>query len=160
LETLSIWIEGIHRAIAHEEEVEMKNMQLKEPFSPYGKFARQRGPTDSEIAEAKKYYKAEVKRRRRIGKTIDPVTAETMFWWADLYDPYCILDRMFHIGCIQREHFARNPGGEWVHFYDLPAKTCKALWKRDGHKLSFPYGLHAGDDVINYPPRDRAQEEK
>ena len=29
-------------------------------------------------------YKAEVERRRQIGLTIDPATAETTFWWADL----------------------------------------------------------------------------
>ncbi len=33
-------------------------------------------------------YRAEVERRRQIGLTIDPATAETRFWWADLNDPY------------------------------------------------------------------------
>jgi hypothetical protein len=97
-------------------------------------------------------YRAEIERRRQIGVTIDPAIAETIFWYADISDPYCILDPVFHLGQVGREHFARNPGGECVHFRDLPKVTRKALWERDGHKLVFPYGLHPGDDLINYPP--------
>jgi hypothetical protein len=101
-------------------------------------------------------YRAEIERRRQIGLTIDPATAETKFWWADINDPYCILDQeKYHEGQVGREHFARSPGasnGDWVHFNDLPESTGKALWERDWRKLVFPYGLHPGDDVINYPP--------
>lgn len=97
-------------------------------------------------------YKAELERRRQIGLTIDPATAETMFWWADVCDPYCILDEQHHAGCVGRERFARNAGGEWVDFNDLPDATRKSLWERDGRKLVFPYGLHPDDDVINRPP--------
>ena len=96
-------------------------------------------------------YRAEIERRRQIGVTIDPAIAETIFWYADISDPYCILDPVFHLGQVGREHFARNPGGEWVHINDLPEATGKALWERDGRKLVFPYGLHPGDDLINYP---------
>ena len=47
-------------------------------------------------------YKAEVERRRQIGLTIDPATAETTFWWADINDPYCILNRgMYHGSDVQ-----------------------------------------------------------
>jgi hypothetical protein len=101
-------------------------------------------------------FNAEVERRRQIGLTIDPATAETTFWWADINDPYCILDEeKYHEGQSGREQFARNPGAsnnEWVHFYDLPEATCKALWERDKRKLVFPYGLNPDDDLINYPP--------
>ena len=107
-------------------------------------------------------YNAEVERRRQIGLTIDPATAETTFWWADHNDPYCILDReMYHEGQSGREQFARNPGAsnyDWVDFYDLPEATRKALWERDRHKLVFPYGLHPDDDLINYPPADRSHQ--
>jgi hypothetical protein len=107
-------------------------------------------------------YKAEVERRRQIGLTIDPATAETTFWWADINDPYCILNReMYHEECVQREQFARNPGAsnyDWVDFNDLPETTRKALWERDGHKLVFPYGLHPGDDLINHPPEARSHQ--
>jgi hypothetical protein len=103
-------------------------------------------------------YKAEVQRRRQIGLTIDPASAETMFWWADINDPYDILDpEKYHEGQVGREHFARNPGGDWVGFNDLPEATRKALWERDGHKLVFPYGLHPGYDLINYPPASNHQ---
>jgi hypothetical protein len=46
-------------------------------------------------------YNAEVERRRQIGLTIDPATAETTFWWSDMGDPYCLLnpDR-FHEGKV------------------------------------------------------------
>jgi hypothetical protein len=99
-------------------------------------------------------YKAEIERRCQIGLTIDPAVAETMFWWADVGDSYHILDEKYHYGCIGREQFARHPGAsnsDWVNFDELPEATREALWKRDGRKLSFPYGLNSEDDVINYP---------
>jgi len=97
-------------------------------------------------------YKAEVERRRQIGLTIDPATAETMFWYADMNDPYDILDEEYHEGQYGRERFARNPGGVWVDFNDLPEATHEALWQRDGHKLVYPYGLDDDCDRINKPP--------
>jgi hypothetical protein len=99
-----------------------------------------------------KEYKIELEHRRQVGLTIDPATAETTFWWADMNDPYHILDEKYHEGQSGREYFARNPGGVWVDFNDLPEATRKALWQRDGHKLMFPYGLNPGDDIINKPP--------
>jgi hypothetical protein len=99
-----------------------------------------------------KEYETELERLRQIGITIDPATAETMFCWADMNDPYSILDERYHEGQSGREHFARNPSGEWVHFHDLPEATRKALWERDKRKLVFPYGLHTGDDIVNKPP--------
>jgi hypothetical protein len=101
-------------------------------------------------------YQAEIERLRRIGLTIDPATAETIFWHADAGDPYRILDEKFHYGCVGRERFARHPGAsnsDWVNFEELPEATRDALWKRDGRKLSFPYGLNPEDDIINYPPK-------
>jgi len=97
-------------------------------------------------------YKAEIERRRQIGLTIDPTTAETTFGWYDLGDPYGIMGHKYHLDCVGRERFARNPGAtDWINFNDLPEATREALWKRDGRKLSFPYGLHPDDDVINKP---------
>jgi hypothetical protein len=98
-----------------------------------------------------KEYKIELERRRQIGLTIDPAAAETTFWWADVGDPYGILDATYDLGQSGREYFARNPGGEWVHFHDLPEATRKALWERDKRKLAFPYGLNPSDDIINKP---------
>jgi hypothetical protein len=99
-----------------------------------------------------KEYKIELERRRQIGLTIDPATAETTFWWSDIFDPYHVLGKKHHAGQTGREQFARNPGGEWVNFDDLPEATREALRERDERKLAFPYGLHPGDDIINRPP--------
>ena len=55
-------------------------------------------------------YEAELERRRQIGLTIDPATAETMFWYADVNDPYDILDEKYHGNVMVYEYFARNPG--------------------------------------------------
>ncbi len=76
-----------------------------------------------------------------------------MFWFADVSDPYDILDReMYHEDCNGRVQAARNPGGTWVVFEDLPEATCEALWKRDGRKLVFPYGVGFDYDIVNKPP--------
>jgi hypothetical protein len=64
-------------------------------------------------------YEAERERCRQIGLTIDPATAETMFWYADVSDPYDILDEMYHEDCVGRVRAARNPGGHWE-----PSKIC------------------------------------
>jgi hypothetical protein len=66
-----------------------------------------------------KEYKIELERLRQIGTTIDPATAETAFFYADMNDPYGILDEKYHEGQSGREYFARNPGDGWVHFHDL-----------------------------------------
>ncbi len=88
---------------------------------------------------------------RREGLSVDPAIAETCFSYRDVFDPYDILPDECRSGTIGREEFARNPGGDWLCFEDLPDTTQKALWQRDGAKLQFPYGLNPGDDLINKP---------
>ena len=73
-------------------------------------------------------YQAELDRRRKIGLTIDPATAETKVWWMDVSDPYGILDPRYRDGCYEHVYFARNPGGDWVCTQDLPDATVKALF--------------------------------
>ena len=75
-------------------------------------------------------YEAELARRRQIGLTINPDTAETTVRLVDVGDPYDILDRSNHVGRWACEYFARHPGGEWILF-DLPDATDDALWERD-----------------------------
>jgi hypothetical protein len=109
---------------------------------------------DYKIKDIEEYNK-EVERRRQIGLTIDPATAETMFWYADAFDPYRICDEKMHIGQVGRERFASHPDAswrDWVSFHDLPEATRNALWERDGRKLAFPYGLSPDDEVIIRPP--------
>lgn len=122
---------------------------LAKAFCDFVKAARDVG---LDIEGLLKQYTEDCERLRKIGETIDPATAETTFWFADMNDPYCVLHPSLHEGQVGREHFARNPGGEWVHFRDLPKATRKALWARDQRKLTFPYGLHPDHDIINKPP--------
>jgi hypothetical protein len=97
-------------------------------------------------------YDAERERLRKIGETIDPATAETMFWFADMSDPYDILDYSYHEDCVGRVQAARNPGEVWVVLDDLPAATAMALWERDRRKLVFPHGIDHEYEIINKPP--------
>jgi len=77
-------------------------------------------------------YNAERERLRQVGLTIDPATAEITSWHANIADPYCILDDVYcSKGSLVIDRFARNPGGEWVYFGDLPEATLKALNERD-----------------------------
>ena len=48
-------------------------------------------------------YAAGVERLRQIGLTIDPATAETMFWYADVSDPYDILDERYFTRIVSGE---------------------------------------------------------
>jgi hypothetical protein len=91
---------------AEKEFVRLMEERFKEPFSPYGKFAQQRDPTPREWKAAVAAYKAYCKQRRRLGKAINPATAETMFDYADIIDPYGMLPPYFHEGCSGRESFA------------------------------------------------------
>jgi hypothetical protein len=92
-------------------------------------------------------WRIEIERRRQIGLTIDPATAETAVYWEGMDGPYDVLEEGYHEGQSGREYFARNPDGDWVLFDDLPKATRKALWERDGHKPGFAYGVNAGDDL-------------
>ena len=76
-------------------------------------------------------YEAEIERRRQIGLTIDPATAETVFDWVDENDPYGVLEEQYQSKVPRREYFAVHPDGTRVHFHDLPKATRKALWARD-----------------------------
>jgi hypothetical protein len=83
-------------------------------------------------------YEAELQRRRRIGETIDPATAETEFRWVDSNDPYEILDEKYHGKDKVYEYFVRNPGAcqmDWVHLYDLPKATRTAFRARDARLI-------------------------
>jgi hypothetical protein len=81
-------------------------------------------------------HEVEVERRRQIGLTIDPTTAETRTSREYVGDPYDILGPEYHQPEIDgtspliRHCFARNPGAsndDWVNFDDLPEATRKAL---------------------------------
>jgi hypothetical protein len=87
--------------------------------------AIEKGVIPDDVSNA---YRGERERLRQIGLTIDPAVAEAAFFDVDVTDPYIILDPIFRRGQVGREYVARNPGGEWVHFEDLPVSTQQALF--------------------------------
>lgn len=71
--------------------------------------------------------------RIEAGRRIDPNSAdvEFTFQWAEVLDPYGVLDLTSEENCVGRSYFARSPDSDgWVSFYDLPAKTTAELWRR------------------------------
>jgi hypothetical protein len=71
--------------------------------------------------------------RKEAGRRIDPNSAdvEVTFWWAQVLDPYGVLDLTSEEDCVGRSYFARSPDSDgWVSFYDLPDKTGDELWRR------------------------------
>jgi hypothetical protein len=69
--------------------------------------------------------------RKEAGLHIDPETAELDCIFAQILDPYGVLELPEECHQVGRVWFARSPGGDvWVCFYDLPAATVSALWKR------------------------------
>ena len=68
--------------------------------------------------------------RKEEGLRIDPQTAEVMWKYAQVLDPYDILEIPEEHYCVGREYFARCPGSDiWVWFGDLPEETANTLWK-------------------------------
>ena len=78
-------------------------------------------------AEVREFYAG----RKRVGRQIDPMTAEVTWWWAQMLDPYGLgLDIPEEGRCIGRCRFARAPGGAWVDFEHLPHETVQVLGRR------------------------------
>jgi coproporphyrinogen III oxidase len=66
--------------------------------------------------------------RNEAGLKIDPMTAEVYWKYAEVLDPYGVLDLRAEERCIGRSYFARAPGSDiWVSFYDLPEQVCREL---------------------------------
>jgi hypothetical protein len=67
--------------------------------------------------------------RKEAGKHIDPETAEVMWQYTQVMDPYSLgVDIPDELQQIGRDYFARAPGSDvWVWFGDLPAETVAAL---------------------------------
>ena len=68
--------------------------------------------------------------RKEAARQIDPETAEVMWHYVRIGDPYGLypLPEDYNIG---RGYFARSPGSDvWVSFYDLPKATAEALWAK------------------------------
>lgn len=62
------------------------------------------------------------------GKKINPEIADVYWAYEDIMIPYGIGKPS---GCIGRAYYARNPGGLWVSFYDIPDDVRAQLRLRD-----------------------------
>jgi hypothetical protein len=81
--------------------------------------------------------------RKAAGLHIDPETAEVLWDYRQVVDPYGIWPEIpEECDCIGRSYFARSPGmGVWIEFSDLPEATRDALWQKHKGQLAFPAGL-------------------
>jgi hypothetical protein len=81
--------------------------------------------------------------RRAAGLHIDPETAEVLWDYTQVLDPYGIWpDIPEECDCVGRSYFARSPGMDvWVEFGDLPDAAREALWEKHKSQLAFPAGL-------------------
>jgi len=96
-------------------------------------------------------------RRREVGRSIDPETAEVIFTHEQVGDPYGERDDIPE-ECRQvgRAYFARPPGGDtWVWFGDLPEETMKALWV----KLQEPGEANPLNKTFTWKPRTAEENE-
>ena len=65
-------------------------------------------------------------------REIDPETAEVIFKWGYVMDPYGVFsDLTDEEKQIGRVYFARCPESDvWVCFYDLPKETRDKFWQK------------------------------
>ena len=80
--------------------------------------------------------------RKEEGPKIDPSTAEVMWLYAQVLDPYGV-DPELPEGCVCVAGIlcSQTRCDVWVEFGDLPEKTRDALWKRHKSELAFPAGF-------------------
>jgi hypothetical protein len=66
--------------------------------------------------------------RKEAGLKTDPMTAEVIWKYTLVLDPYGVLELPEDAQCIGRSYFARAPGSDiWVSFDDLPEQVCTEL---------------------------------
>ena len=78
--------------------------------------------------------------RKEAGLHIDPETAEVMWVYEQVGDPYGIYpDLPEELRQIGRVYFACAPGSDvWVSFHDIPDAIRDALWQKHKRHLAFP----------------------
>jgi hypothetical protein len=68
--------------------------------------------------------------KKELGKLIDPATAEAMWTYRQILDPYGVERVPPEFDCVGRLYFFRNPGSEWVWEGDIPEATLTRLRER------------------------------
>jgi hypothetical protein len=70
--------------------------------------------------------------RKAAGKLIDPATAEMTVDWAQVLDPYGVLDDLpDEANCVGRAYFVRAPNSDiWIDIRDLPDATLHEVRQR------------------------------
>jgi hypothetical protein len=81
--------------------------------------------------------------RKAAGLHIDPETAEVLWDYTQVVDPYGVCAEIpGECDCVWRAYFARSPEmSVWIWFGDLPEATRDALWEKHKSQLAFPAGL-------------------
>src|SRR5262249_18081151 len=94
----------------------------------------------SDTVEVSVKYLSEL--RKAAGLGINAETAEVMWSYAEMADPYGDCPSVpAECSSVGREYFARAPGTEvWIDFGDLPQATVDVLWEKYRRKMTFPYG--------------------
>jgi hypothetical protein len=86
--------------------------------------------------------------RKEAAVKIDPETAEVLWQYGSVRDPYGLHDLTDEEDNIGVNYFARSPESEvWVEFGDLPEKIRVALWEKQKSRLAFPAGLPTFGDL-------------
>jgi hypothetical protein len=90
--------------------------------------------------------------RKAAGLHIDPETAEVLWKYTQVADPYGVWPNIpEEYQCVGRSYFARAPGMDvWIEFSDLPDATHDALWEKHKSKLAFLAGLDFTPNVTAF----------
>jgi hypothetical protein len=89
--------------------------------------------------------------RQRAGAVIDPRSAEIMWGWAKVADPYDELDIPDEDSCTARTHYARASGeSAWIAFIDIPGLIQMAIWERlrENRIMLSPRAILLADNTI------------
>ena len=94
--------------------------------------------------------------RKAAGLHIDPETAEVLWDYRQVADPYGAWpDIPEQYQCVGRSYFARSPGMDvWIEFGDLPDDTRDALWEKHNSELAFAAGLDFVPFLQDFPQRN------
>ena len=91
--------------------------------------------------------------RKEAGLKIDPMTAEVIWKYTLVLEPYGVLELPEEAQCIGRSYFARAPGSDiWVSFDDLPEQVRTELERLYDAECRRCHAMQRGLEV---PPPER-----